>query len=55
MTGKLGRSAQLSWNLKHKPLCKPSCPSYGKASIHSATCEHGIILAAQKLYNTYCR
>ena len=44
-----GLDAQVAWDLKHKPLCKPSCPGYKSNSKCSASCEQAIIRAAKKV------
>ena len=35
-------------NLHRYPLCKPTCPGYKSRAKCAATCEHGILLQAQK-------
>ena len=51
----MGRNHQLSVRLKSTPLCTAACPAYKVAGIHMPSCEHGIILDAQKAAGTYTR
>ena len=48
VTFNMGVTAQVAWDLDHKPLCKPECPGYKSKRKCPASCEQGIIRAAKK-------